>query len=591
MKASQIPLFTSKEISKEAQVKSHQLLLKAGYIHKHASGLYSYLPFGLLTHQKIEQIVKEEMNKFGAIEIKLPILTQAEVWKKSGRWSEMGHEMMRLKDRHEKDYCLAPTHEEAVTQFAKAYLKSYKQLPINLYQIGTKYRDEIRPRYGLIRCREFIMKDAYSFHATEISLNETYQKMRECYRSIFNRCGISTISVQADSAGMGGAHSEEFMVTSEIGESTLLFAEDLKQCSYQANQEKTEFIPAVKYSVVKSSSPVKYVDTPNISSVEDVAKLLDKKESQFIKTLVYEDDYNIVIAFIPGDRNLSLTKLNKTSGSLDLKMASNETICQGVQVPPGFIGPHNLPVSHTQKLKISSSKITINKKILIYYDRNLKGRGELIAGGNQKDLHCIHLEEGRDFMIHEDSEGVDLVEAKEGDLCPLDIKQTLVEKKGIELGHIFKIGRKYSERMNFSVLDQNGRDIIPTMGCYGIGIDRTLQAYVEQNYDKHGIIWSKALSPYSIYFIPIFNTEEDLKKHERIYHILKEKGFNVYFDDRKERVGVKFNDADLVGFPWQIISGKKFLESGELELKNRRDMSKENLPLEKILSRLKLYEG
>ncbi len=584
MKASQTPLFTSKETPKDAQIKSHQLLIKGGYIHKQASGLYSYLPFGYIVHQKVEQIIREEMNKFGGVEVKLPILTQAESWEISGRWSNMGIEMIRLKDRHKNNYCLAPTHEEVITQVAKAYLKSYKQLPINFYQIGIKYRDEVRPRYGLIRCREFVMKDAYSFHATEESLDETYQKMRLCYHSIFERCGISVVSVQADSASMGGSYSEEFMVISQIGESTLLLAENTKRCPYHANQEKTEFIPAQKYPVVKSSSLPKLVDTPHVTSVKDVAQLIKKEDAQFIKAIIFEEDAHIIITFIPGNRELSLTKLKNITGLVNLEMATHATIEEGLQLVPGFVGPHKLPVTHDQEVILSSLKVSIKKKVLLYYDRCLKERGELVGGGNQKDSHYINLQEGRDFIIHDASEAIDLVEAEAGDLCPLDTQQKLVEKKGIELGHIFKIGRKYSDKMKFTVLDPNGKTIVPAMGCYGIGVGRTMQAFVEQNYDDHGMVWSRSLTPYDIYLIPIYDTEAELKQHEGVYNSLKEAGFSVYFDDRKERVGVKFHDADLVGFPWQIISGKKFLQSKQFELKNRKNMQRKDVTFDELIT-------
>ena len=586
MKASQTPLFTTKEISREAQVPSHQLLLRAGYIHKQASGFYSYLPFGRITHHKIEQIVREQMEKFGAFEVRLPVLTQAGIWRESGRWSEMGPELIRLKDRHQNDYCLAPTHEEAITHLSKTYLKSYKQLPVNFFQIGTKYRDEIRPRYGLIRCREFVMKDAYSFHATDSSLDATYEKMRECYRSIFDRCGIHTIPVQADSAGMGGAYSEEFMVVSEIGESTLLLAEDENSCSYRANQEKTEFIPRAPYPVGKSTSPPKLVDTPDVSSIEDVENFLNRKSLEFIKAVVYEDAHHIIISFIPGDRDISLTKLKEVSGLSDIEMASHETIQQALGCPPGFIGPHKLSVSDGEEVLLISDKVKSTKKILLYYDRNLMGRGNLIGGGNQKDSHYINLEEGRDFVIPGSSQNIDLVEAKGGDLCPADTSQKLVEKKGIELGHIFKLGTKYSEKMKLNVLDANGKNIPPIMGCYGIGIDRTLQAFVEQNHDEHGLVWSDALSPYDVYLVSVFNTSEELKKHEEVYDTLIKEGFRVYFDDRKERAGVKFHDADLVGFPWQVIAGKHWIQSGRLELKSRKSMQKEEVSLNELLQKL-----
>ena len=609
MKASQLPLFTLKEAHKEARVVSHQLLLRAGYIHKaSSSGFYSYLPFGQMVYRNIEEIIRKEMNRFGAVEVRLPVMTHSDVWKESGRWSEMGPEMIRLKDRHENDYCLAPTHEEAITWLAKSYLRSYKQLPINFYQIGIKYRDETRPRFGLIRCREFTMKDAYSFHLTDDSLEETYQKMRECYHSIFKKIGIPTIPVQADSISMGGSYSEEFMVASEIGESTLLLSENQNSALYQANQDKTEFLPATPYptypfestgpnSQSKSFSKVdakpevkfeaKLKNTPGLTSVGEVANFLKRSELFFIKALVYEDAGHIVIGFIPGDRDLSVSKLKNICQLPSLEMASSETIEKGIQSTVGFTGPYKLPVSHRDIVDITKNSSNKKKKVFIYFDRNLKNRSGLVAGGNQKDTHYINLQEGRDFTIHSESQNIDLVEAKAGDLCPLDPKQKLIEKKGIELGHIFKIGNKYTQAMGLSVLNKEGKEVIPTMGCYGIGLDRTLQTYIEHNHDQKGIIWSDTLSPYQIYYIGIFNQDEEKKQQEKVYEILVEKGFKVYFDDRKERAGVKFNDAELVGFPWQLVAGKEFLSSKKLELKNRKTMEKVIITLEDLPKALK----
>ena len=416
------------------------------------------------------------------------------------------------------------------------------------------------------------------------------KKMRLCYQTIFNRCGISVISVQADSAGMGGSYSEEFMVTNDIGESALLLAEDTTTCPYQSNQEKAEFIPAEKYPLIQSLSVPKLVSTPQLTSVADVAKFLKKDEVQFIKAIVCEEENHIIISFIPGNRELSLAKLKNISDLANLEIATSKSIQDSIQSVLGFIGPYKLPVTHKQEVSLPSSKTICKKKILIYYDRNLKGRGKLIAGGNQKDSHYINLQEGRDFTIENHSKEIDLVKAEEGDLCPLDLKQKLVKKRGIELAHIFKIGRKYSKKMEVAVLDPNGKTIIPTMGCYGIGVGRTMQAFVEQNYDDNGMIWSHSLTPYDIYFIPIYNTQEELKKHEEIYNLLIREGFSVYFDDRKERVGIKFNDADLVGFPWQIISGKKFIESKQIEIKNRKNMRRENISLDTLVVSLKSHE-
>ena len=583
MKAEQIPLFTLKENPKDAQVASHRLLLRAGFIKKQASGFYTYLPFGWAAHRKIEQIIREEMNAHGGAEIRLPVVTHADLWKESNRWEAMGPELMRLKDRHEQEYCLAPTHEEAVTNLARSFLKSHKQLPVNFYQIGLKYRDEIRPRYGLIRCREFVMKDAYSFHAREKCLEETYQKMRACYRSIFSRCGIDTITVEADSGSMGGSASEEFMAACEIGESTLLLAED--KTSFSANQEKAEFIPREPYPSLRSESSPQLIDTPNMFRVSEVAEYLNKPIDWFIKTLIMENRTSIIIACLPGDRDISLAKLQSVSGEAGLEMASSAVVERVTGAPIGFAGPYQLKVSQGEILELSKNT---KKKVSLYFDRNLRSRGGLIAGGNIKDTHFIDLQEGRDFKIPQGFRDIDIVVARAGDLCSRDKKQKLIETKGIELGHIFKLGRKYSRLLKLNVLDQEGKGIIPYMGCYGIGIDRTLQTYVEQHYDDKGIIWSQALTPFDIYLIAIFsNEEEGLKKQEKVYSVLQEEGFSVFFDDRKERAGIKFHDADLAGFPWQIVMGKNFIENGILELMERKTKKKEEYSLETLLKRLR----
>ena len=548
MKASQIPLFTEKEIPNDAQVISHQLLIRAGFIKKQSSGLYTYLPFGWSTHRNVENIVREEMNLHEGVEVHLPVIIPSELWEKTGRWGVMGAEMMRLKDRHDNQFCLGPTHEESITDLALSYLRSYRQLPINFYQIGTKYRDEIRPRYGLIRCREFTMKDAYSFHIDDESLDRTYQLMRKCYRIIFERCGLNAIPVEADSGAMGGSGSEEFMCASEIGEAILLISE--KQ-DYKGNQEKVEFYPAIDYSKDIATESVKLVNTPNVKSIEDVAKFLNTSSKFCVKAVVYENDSSIVLGFLPGDREISDAKLQNISGQALLELASAESIVSGLKSVPGFIGPVNLNVQHNQEVVVNGKK----KQVLIYFDQYLQKRGNLIVGGNQIDQHYININEGRDFTIMNVS---DLVLAQEGDLCPTDKSQKLIQTRGIELGHIFKLGKKYTQSLNVNVLDSNGRPIVPTMGCYGIGVGRTMQAVVEQNHDEKGIIWPESISPYQFYFIGISNSPEDMLKLNNLYDTFIKAGMSVYFDDRNERPGVKFNDADLVGFPWQIIAGKNF---------------------------------
>lgn len=575
MKASQTPLFTLMDDPRDAHVASHRLLVRAGFIRKQSSGLYSYLPFGYAVHLKIEQIIREEMNRYGGVEVHLPVITEAELWEASGRWSAMGPEMMRLNDRHENRYALGPTHEEAITQLAGTYLQSYKQLPLNLYQIGTKYRDEIRPRYGLIRCREFVMKDAYSFHTGEDSLEETYQKMRTAYRAIFDRCGLKTIAVEADSGAMGGSGSEEFMVASEIGEETLLLCNDEKDCRYRSNVEKTEYI----YSggTGTDDAAAADVETPGAVTVEEVATLLNKKPEDFIKTVIFEDAEKIVIGFIPGDRNLNEAKFNNTAGLNDAFMAAPETVRAVTGASPGFAGPAELPVKNGDQITTGES----TRPVIILADRSLKGRKGLVSGANRDDMHRVNLVEGRDFKADDDT---DIVEARSGDLCPRCRRETLHETRGIEVGHIFKLGRKYTEALKVEVLGVDGKPVTPEMGCYGIGVGRTLATVVEQNHDENGIIWPVNLAPYHFYLIGIAKKDAEKEKVNNLYTAMIEKNLSVFYDDRPERPGVKFKDADLTGLPWQLVAGKTFFTENRLEMKNRHSGEKTLISPEELLS-------
>lgn len=576
MRASQLPLFTSKNDPNDAQVASHRLLSRAGYIRKQAAGLYNYLPFGDMVHRKIERIIREEMNRFGGVEVTLPVITPAELWQESGRWSVMGKEMMRMTDRHEVGYALGPTHEEAMTDLARSFLQSYKQLPINLYQIGKKYRDEIRPRYGLIRCREFTMKDAYSYHVDDASLDETYQKMREAYRAIFDRCGLKTIPVEADSGNMGGSGSEEFMVASQIGEETLLLCSDEK-CGYRSNQEKTAFIenPKKQSGISLSADAASDFETGAAKTIEEVSKLTGASPRDFIKAVIFEDAENVFLCFVPGDRDLSEIKMKNLSGTTDYWAAGEETIKTLTGAEPGYAGPVGLKYKTGDKL---------GKKILhIYFDRHLKGRTNLIAGANKTGFHTKHVHEGRDFMV---TDGRDLVVAHAGDICPQCNKAELTETRGIEVGHIFKLGKKYSEKMNLSVLDPNGKPLTPTMGCYGIGVGRTLATAVEQNHDERGIIWNATLSPFTVYLVSLAKGEAEIAFVDKLYATLNTAGVSVYLDDRDERAGVKFNDAELVGFPYIVTVGKKTLESGKIEVKLRRSGEKLELTETELLTKV-----
>ncbi|MCS6971380.1 MAG: proline--tRNA ligase [Leptospiraceae bacterium] len=574
MRSSQLPLFTSKNDPADAQVASHRLLVRAGYIRKQASGLYTYLPFGDIVHRKIEQIIREEMDRFGAIEVSLPIITPAELWQESGRWDIMGKEMMRFFDRHEVAYALGPTHEEAMTDLARSFLQSYRQLPVNLYQIGRKYRDEIRPRYGLIRCREFTMKDAYSFHADEASLEETYQKMRECYRAIFERCGLKTIPVEADSGTMGGSSSEEFMVASAIGEEVLLLCSDA-QCGYRANQEKTPYVGEPAEPIAEPPAMEDF-DTGELKTVEQVAALTGKSPRDFIKAVVLEDAQKVVVCFIPGDRELSEAKVKNLTGLLDFAPAGAETIRALTGAEPGFTGPVGL--------KFADGETLNSKTVHVLFDRHLAGRTGLIAGANRTGFHKKNVTPGRDFVI---KNSADIVAARAGDLCPKCRQSKLTETRGIEVGHIFKLGKKYAEKMGLTVLDASGKHLVPTMGCYGIGVGRTLATAVEQNHDERGIIWHPNLAPFWVYLISLAREEKERSMCEELYHKLKQAGVSVYLDERDERAGVKFHDAELVGFPFIVTVGKRAVESGKLELTLRRSGEKLLLETDELITQIR----
>lgn len=584
MKASQLPLFTVKENPHDAQVISHRLLVRAGYIRRQAAGMFILLPFALKVQQRIEAIIREEMIKAKAVEVQLPVLTLAELWQQSGRWYSMGKEMMRVKDRHQTDFALGPTHEESMVSLANSFMQSYKQLPLNLFQIGTKYRDEIRPRYGLVRGREFLMKDGYSFHMNEDSLDEGYLAMKKAYQNVFSRCGLKTILVEADSGAIGGSASEEFMVVSEIGEEVLLLAQG-KDFDYKANQEKTEFIPAQPFPQLQECPPAQEVETIDLKTMEQVSAFLKKSPEYFIKTVVMENQDHLVFAFVPGNRDLNEAKLRSVSGLADLEMAIDDHVYLAVAAQVGYLGPANLKVVHEQEVEIiTHEKKSLSKKILLYFDIHLKGRAGLVAGANKKDYHIVNLQEGRDFFI---DETFDLVMAQAGDLCPLDKNTPLTASKGLEVGHIFKLGDKYSKAMNFSVIDESGKNIFPLMGTYGIGVGRIMATVVEQSHDDKGIIWPVDLSPFLIYLVSLAKTPEQKEKAEQVYQALWQEDIAAYLDDRNERAGVKFHDAELVGFPWQAVIGKTFFNEQRVELKNRKTQEQKNISIAELIEQLK----
>jgi prolyl-tRNA synthetase len=550
MKASQYLLPTTKDDPQDAVVASHKLMIRSGLVRKSHSGLYSYLPMGLRILKKIESIIRQEMNHAGALEFELPILTPSEFWQTSGRWDKMGKEMFRLKDRHDNESCLGPTHEESFCNLMKPMLKSYKDLPINVYQMHTKFRDEIRPRYGVIRSREFTMKDAYSFHLNDESLDETYQLMRRTYRSIFGRMGLATIPVQADSGNMGGSDSEEFMVVSPIGEETLMIC---PSCGYNGNIEKTALVLKPDSLAAKPSSDGTRVETPNAKSIQDVASLLSVDPSHTIKAVAMMGDGQGVLVFLPGDRELNEAKLKNASGFNELHAMGQKDL-EKYNLIAGYIGPHT----------------SFHTGLKVYLDSSISANQEYVVGANEFEYHKKGFTFG-DSLLSKDSqyESFDLVLARKGDACP-NCGTGLSEEKGIEVGHIFKLGQKYTKAFEMKVLDKNGKTQDPTMGCYGIGVNRCMATIIEQCNDDKGIFWPISVAPFEVCIVNITKKEEDTAKVEGIYQSLKQAGIDVFWDDRDLGPGFKFKDSELIGFPIRLTLGKDFVEKNEINILIRK---------------------
>lgn len=564
MRYSRYLIPTMKEDPSDAVVSSHRLMMRAGLVRKESAGMYVYLPLGHKALRKIINIVREEMDNSGALEFLMPELTNADLWKESGRWNTMGPEMFRIKDRNNLEYALGPTHEEAFTNAVRSTVTSYKELPINAYQINTKFRDEIRPRFGVIRSKEFIMKDAYSFDVDEEGLDKSYQTMRSVYRKIFDRCGLETIPVQADTGNMGGSASEEFMVASEVGEETLLIC---GACSYRANQEKAVFKREEKTG--SASGELEKVHTPDVKTIDDLAKFFSTDTEKFLKSILYSADGETVMAVVTGDREINEIKLKNYLGCVELELASDEKIFEATKSPVGFAGPVGI------------------KDIRIVFDLSVKNIFDAITGANEKDYHYKGVNPGRDFEIKEEA---DLVTAVEGDACP-ECGQKLSATKGIEVGHIFKLGYKYTKAMNFTFLDKNGRPANPIMGCYGIGVTRTLAAVIEQNHDDKGLMWPKEVAPFDVHIVGICKTEEDEKKIADIYDEIKNAGFDALYDDRKNSPGIKFADADLIGLPVRITVGKSFFDTGDIEALDRKTKEIKRLQRKELVPYLKEFFG
>lgn len=555
MRYSQSFIPTLKETPSDAEVISHKLMLRGGYIKKAAAGIYSYLPLGFKVLKKVEAIVREEMTKAGAQEILMPMVTPAELWKKSGRWDIYGKELLRMKDRHDRDFCLGPTHEEVITELVGNEVRSYRDLPLNIFQVQTKFRDEVRPRFGLMRGREFVMKDAYSFHTTDEDAEREYQNMFETYKRIFERCGLKFKAVEADSGAIGGNFSHEFVVLAESGEDAVA---SCSACEYAANVEKAA-AKSKRNPPAKRDEPldIESVSTPRQKTVEEVTAFMKIGADCLVKTLIYLADGKPVVALVRGDHELNEVKFKNVLNCNDLELAEPATVVKVTKAGPGFAGPVGL------------------EGVNIYADHSVEVMDNFVTGGNEKDVHLKNVNI-KDFT----TEGFyDLRSVIHGDECP-KCNGTLEIHRGIEVGHIFKLGTKYAEAMEATFLDSDGVEKPIVMGCYGIGVGRTAAAAIEQNNDDSGIMWPMPLTPYQVIITAVNPKDEEIKNtSEAIYARLQEKGIEVLLDDRDERPGVKFKDADLLGIPVRVTIGARSLKEGNVELKLRRDKESSNVSL------------
>ena len=546
---------TLREVPSDADVVSQQLMLRAGFMRKTANGLYSFLPLGWKSIKKIEAIVREEMDRASAQEIMMPILQPAEIWKESGRWNAYGAEMMRINDRHDNEFCLGPTHEEMITTLVKNEINSYRQLPVNLYQIQSKFRDERRPRYGLMRSREFIMKDAYSFDVDEAGLDESYKSMYDAYTRIFTRCGLTFRPVEADSGAIGGSGTHEFMAIAEAGEADIVYC---TKCDYAANIEIGK--PGIMKQDEEALQELSVVDTPNASSIEAVADMLNLPLHKTIKAVVFSIDGKVVLAIVRGDHEVNEVAVqHAVLGAVEPEMATPEEL-EKVGLTAGFISPIGL--KQTEEFAI-----VVDESVMETYN--------VCGGANKKDTHYVNINPKRDFNV-EDIIVAPIRLITKDDVCP-KCGGALEHAKGIEVGQVFKLGTKYSEALQATFLDQNGRPNPMIMGCYGIGVSRTLAAAIEQYHDENGIIWPRSIAPFEAVIVPINAKDEALMStSQTIYTALQNAGVDVLLDDRKDRAGVKFKDADLIGYPLRITVSKNTLENNEVEIQIRK--SGETLP-------------
>lgn len=552
---------TLRETPAEAEIVSHQLMLRAGMIRKSAAGVYTYLPLAQRVLRKIMTIVREEMDREGGQELALPIVQPAEIWKESGRWDVYGPEMFRLEDRHHREFCLGPTHEEIITTIVKGDVRSYRDLPLRLYQIQNKYRDEIRPRFGLMRGREFIMKDLYSFDIDEAGLEESYQAMYRAYTRVFTRCGLKFRPVEADSGAIGGNTSQEFMVLAENGEALIVYCDN---CDYAANIEK-----ATSKVEAGSSGPVKElekVSTPNQKTIDEVSAFLKVKPENTIKTLFYGTEAGYIAVLVRGDDQVNEIKLGNLISGNTLYLASPEEINQQYGLPVGFVGP-----------------IGLDAKIKIFADNLVKEMHNAVIGANQEGYHLVNVEPLRDFP---EVTYTDLRTVKPGEQCP-HCQGRLHDARGIEVGQIFKLGTKYSKALGATFLDEQGKSQLIIMGCYGIGVSRTMAAAIEQHFDENGIKWPLAIAPFQVHLVPV--SADQLPVAGDLYRQLNDAGVETLLDDRDERPGVKFKDSDLIGIPVRITIGPKGLTQGEVEVKYRQTGAEERWPLAEVVTKVKEY--
>jgi len=556
---------TLKDDPSDAEVVSHKLMIRGGMIRKLAAGIYNYLPLGLRSIGKVEQIVREEMNRAGAIELLMPAVLPSELWEESGRWDYYGKELLRFKDRADREFCIGPTHEEIITDIVRRDISSYKQLPVNLYQIQTKFRDEIRPRFGVMRAREFIMKDAYSFDATVEGAEKSYWTMYEAYTRIFERCGLEFRAVLADTGNIGGNFSHEFMVLAPTGEDIIMSCD---KCDYAANLELAEIgrEEVVKNDSNNSPEPIKEVHTPNLKSVEEVAQQFNVTPSNLIKTMIVKVDGNLMSALVRGDHELSLTKLRKALCAELVELATPDQILEATGGPMGFSGPVELNI----------------RKVA---DISVKNMGTSVTGANKADYHIINVTYGKNYEV---DQFYDIRVASDGDKCPNCENGTLSSTRGIEVGHVFMLGTKYSEAMNATFVDSDGKEKPFIMGCYGIGIGRTVAAAIEQNHDESGMIFPKALAPFEVTVLPLkIKDEQILAESERIYSELIEAGYEAIIDDRDVGPGFKFKDAELIGVPIIVAVGPRTIKDEEAEVKVRNTGDSRNIKLKVVVNKVK----